>query len=89
MVKIHQRQFWHLTLDVLLDDKHDFMTKLRKDTNNALHLLRFEEILGVVDKYHLISGLNEYQVFHPLSRLHHLMESNNVSLCNALLRLKF
>ncbi len=57
-VKIHQRQFPFLTLDVLLDNKHNFMTKMMEVTGNALHPLRFEEILGVVEKYHPISGLS-------------------------------
>ena len=79
-IKIHQRKFPHLTLDVLLDDEHNFMTKLKDDTGNALHPLRFEEILGVVDRYDPISGLNEYQVFHPLSSLHILKSLNNIKL---------
>ncbi len=79
-IKIHQQKFPHPTLDVLLDDKHNFMTKLKDDTGNALHPLRFEVILGVVDRYDPLSGLNEYQVFHPLSSLHILKSFNNIKL---------
>ncbi len=55
-VTIHQRQFWYLTLDILLDNKNNFLAKMIEDTGNALYLLRFEEILGVIEKYHPISG---------------------------------
>ncbi len=53
------------------------MTKLRKDTDNALYLIRFEERFGAVDIYYPISGLNEYPVFHSLSSLCQLMDLNN------------
>ncbi len=66
-------------MTVLLDDKHNFMTKLRKDTDNALHLLIFEEILGVVEKYDPITGLNKYQVFHPLF-IYQLMQLDNIKI---------
>ncbi len=49
--KSFQREFLPHTLDVLLDNKHEYMTKMRKDTENALDQLRFEEILGVICKH--------------------------------------
>ncbi len=63
-----------------MDDEHNFMIKLREDTDNALHLIRFEEIFDVVDRYDPLSGLSEYQVFHPLSSLHILKTLSNIKL---------
>lgn len=49
MVAFQEKELLHLTLDVLLDDKHKFMSKLSVDTNGALNHLRVEEILSMVE----------------------------------------
>ncbi len=71
-----------LTLDVLLNDEHKFMTKMRKDNDNSLHPLKFDKnIHSFGGQIRPIFGLDQsihFQEFiiwkyGTISRLQHVL----------------